>query len=283
MATKHDVLTEDELSGWSVAPNVLSELMTVQEAFGLSTGEINVLDWGCGRGRSVARFREMGFNAYGVEIDRKTMGNGFELFQNRGLNASTVLRHISDMGSFSDGFFHFVFSEQVFEHVEDLEAVAHEMARVTSTDGIGVHNFPSARCILEEHLFMPFVHWLPKRRLRSAVIRLMVSLGMGPKPDWPEILGESAAVRARFYFDYTVRHTYYRDIRTIVDTFTTAGFDVTVRVAEIASPWKRLLTPNYLYRNGFPNRHTSLLVRCTDPSESGEPQVDGEPPAASTE
>ncbi|MCH2203696.1 MAG: class I SAM-dependent methyltransferase [Fuerstiella sp.] len=249
------------MNQYSVSQNVLAELRTFQTDHNWKTNEINVLDWGCGRGRTVAKLRELGFNAFGIEIDKTTMQNGFQLFQNRDMNPTEVLRHVDDVGSFPEGFFHFVCSEQVFEHVADLNTVVAELARVTAVDGVGVHNFPSARCVMEEHLFMPFVHWLPKNLLRKVAIRLMLSLGQGPKPDWPEASGKTATERAQVYFDYTVQRTFYRDIRDIVETFMSAGFEANATVGDNTTTWKRLLFPGYLNRNGFPNLRTTLITQ----------------------
>ncbi|MCH2211530.1 MAG: class I SAM-dependent methyltransferase [Fuerstiella sp.] len=249
------------MSQYSVSHNILSRLTTLQAEHNSPTNQINVLDWGCGRGRTVAKLREMGFNAFGVEIDRTTMQNGFRLFENRDMNPTEMLRHVDDLDSFPESFFHFVCSEQVFEHVADLSVVVAELARLTADQGIGVHNFPSARCVMEEHLFMPFVHWLPKNRLRKAAIRLMLSLGQGPKPDWPEVIEKTAAGRTQVYFDYTVQRTFYRDIRDIVELFVSAGFDANTTVRDTTTFWKRLLLPDYLNRNGFPNQRTTLVTR----------------------
>lgn len=249
--------------------------MTATEALKLDRSEVNVLDWGCGRGRSVAKLRELGFNAYGVEIDEKTMRNGFQLFQRRGLNASEVLRHLSEISCFSDEYFHFVFFEQVFEHVADLGSVVKELARLTTIGGVGVHNFPSAKCVREDHLCMPFVHWLPKNRLRKAAIRLMVAMGKAPVPDWPEASGKTANERAEVYFDYSIRNTFYRDIRTIIRLFASAGFEAAETVRDLPGHWKQLI-PEYLYRNGFPDRDTTLITKRIGRLGSGQKNELGE-------
>jgi 2-polyprenyl-3-methyl-5-hydroxy-6-metoxy-1,4-benzoquinol methylase len=44
--------------------------------FGISCLDLRVLDWGCGRGTTVAKLVEMGFDAYGVDIDPEPIKNG---------------------------------------------------------------------------------------------------------------------------------------------------------------------------------------------------------------
>ena len=78
----------------------------------------------------MAKLRKQGFNAFGVEIDRRTMENGFQLFSENGWDPHELLRLLDEVCTFDDGQFDFIFSEQVFEHVADLNEVAREMANL---------------------------------------------------------------------------------------------------------------------------------------------------------
>jgi hypothetical protein len=75
---------------------------------------------------------------------------------------------------FEDGFFHIILSDQVFEHVSDINALTTELSRLTCSQGEGLHFFPAKWCLIELHLFIPIIHWLPKNKLRSWWIRLML-------------------------------------------------------------------------------------------------------------
>ena len=94
------------------------------------------------------------------------MMNGYKLLAERNLPPQKILRHVSRIIDFPKSTFHFIFSEQVFEHVEDLNFVISECSRVTIRHGIGMHQFPSSKEVWESHLLMPFVHWLPKTKIR---------------------------------------------------------------------------------------------------------------------
>ena len=132
-----------------------------------SDADANVLDFGCGVGDIVQAARHRGLNAFGVE---KFYGgsNIKDTGRERGLLGKTVFE-IADDGRipFDDAFFDLVVSNQVFEHVEDLETVLTEIARVLKPGGHLFCSFPSKGILREVHCDIPTVHWLPKAtRLR---------------------------------------------------------------------------------------------------------------------
>ena len=123
---------------------------------------------------------------------------------------------------FPDRFFDVIFSQQVLEHVRDLDSLARETFRVTRPGGTGVHNYPAHHHLVEAHLRMPLVHWLPKNRWRYRAIRLMVMLGIEPS-HW-HMPGLSARERAETYHRFSVEETFYRTPREVIATFERAGF-----------------------------------------------------------
>jgi hypothetical protein len=48
----------------------------------------------------------------------------------------------------------------------DPDALAAELGRIIAAGGGGMHVFPAKWSIVEPHLHVPIVHWLPKNRLR---------------------------------------------------------------------------------------------------------------------
>ncbi len=260
MATKHDILTEEELLSYQLNPRVAEKLRAFLETYpDKSPGKVKILDWGCGRGRSVAILREQGFSAYGVEIDARIMANGFELFQKRGLQPTELLMPLSELVHFPDGFFDLIFSEQVFEHVADLTSLIKEQARLTAPAGVGIHCFPGSMAVMEDHLHMPFVHWLPKNGVRRLWIALSLWMGQGPRDPWPETEGRSFLGRVDVYYQYLKNKTFYRDTKLICAEFTRYGFDTELRVTDATSRLHRLL-PGFLRRNGFPRGAVHLLL-----------------------
>jgi SAM-dependent methyltransferase len=223
--SKHRVLTDAEFRQFRLNPRTLTYLERHREALGLAPGEMRVLDWGCGRGRTVLGLRELGYDAHGVDIDEEPVRNGRPLFREKGHpeDALRVLRPDGTTG-FSDGFFHFVCSDQVFEHVADIEIVAREQRRILRPDGAGFHQYPGHLYLVEGHLYMPLVHWLPKSGLRRLAILFYVWAGREPRWDWLD--GRGVREKARAYYDYSVRNTFYRTYSQVRDAFERHGFRV---------------------------------------------------------
>lgn len=226
-----------------VHPEVLRYIEQYRLSAGLEKSSLKVLDWGCGRGRATIWLREAGYDAFGADIDPEAINDGRERCSARSLDGESVLVVIDERGRtrFPDNFFHFVFSDQVFEHVENLEVVLSEIHRVTMPAGGGLHIFPAHRIIMELHLYMPFVHWLPKNRLRKYLIWLFVLLGKEPKLD--RLQGCSSREKAEAYFRYSVEQTFYRSYALVRDTFERHNFAVSC--VSINNPRLRKLGPLY--------------------------------------
>ncbi|EKD88610.1 MAG: ubiquinone/menaquinone biosynthesis methylase-like protein [uncultured bacterium] len=222
---KHDLLTEEEFSAYKAPARAIQQLNQFAASKGKSAAQVKVLDWGCGRGRFVLKLRELGFDAYGVDIDPEPVNNGLPLFEKKGYH-NKPLSVISAEGRtiYEDGFFDFVMTDNVLEHVSDLGKVMNEINRLTSKDGGGYHIFPAQRQFIEGHLFMPFVHWLPEGGLRKAVIRNCVK--NGTEPHWTEVEGRGIEEKTRVYYEYSTDHIFYRPFKMISDQFKAVGFKV---------------------------------------------------------
>lgn len=240
----HDVLTELDIEGHSPNYRMLAYLDEYISRDKPLLADINVLDYGCGRGRDVIWLNSNGYSAFGVDIDSEAIGNGKPLFIKMGI-AEDRISILSDLGrsEYSDEFFNFTFSNQAFEHVENLKSTAKELYRITKPGGAGYHRYTANRTIIEEHLKMPFIHWLPKNSFRKAVIHVYVRMGMDPS--WvPDI---SIAEQVDCYFKYSMNGTFYRPYRLVKSIFEQEGFIVKFGVANhpklTANPIAKLLLP----------------------------------------
>ena len=223
---KHDVLTKEEFFSYKPPSRAIMQLQKFIQSTGLSPSEVKVLDWGCGRGRFVLWLREKGFDAYGVDIDPEPIANGLVLFEQKGYhNAPLTLLTPEGHTVYSNGYFNYVMTDNVLEHVSDIDKVIAELSRLTAKNGAGYHIFPAQRQFIEGHLFMPIVHWLPKGAVRKALIRLCVRAGRDPK--WKEVEDSSLDEKTEVYYRYSTDHIFYRPFRQIRAKFESQGFTVT--------------------------------------------------------
>lgn len=210
----------------NIHPEVLRYIEFCRLALGLEQKLYRILDFGCGTGEVVSWLRHQGYDAVGADISSDAIARGRDAHAAAGLGSPHVLAVIGEDGRtpFADGSFDFVFSQQVFEHVVDLNVVTHEVYRVTRSGGMGFHVLPAPRRLVEGHYFIPFVHWLPKNRARHAAIVAFSFLGIGSHP--PQIPGAGPRQRADFQYRYSVNETFYRTSQEIADTLRHAGLDV---------------------------------------------------------
>jgi SAM-dependent methyltransferase len=169
--------------------------------------------------------RQRGFDAVGVDVDPRPFRQGVDLFRSLGQQPEACLHALDPTGRapFPDASFHFVTSWQTIEHVANLDSAAAEWRRLTRDGGRGFHVYPPHRRLLEPHLFMPIVHWLPKTRTREALIGLFVLLGVEPHW-WPK--GElSFREKVRTYHRFSVDDTFYRTRRAVRACLAAHGFD----------------------------------------------------------
>lgn len=210
----------------SVQVEIKRHLQCYQEKTSLQPRQIRVLDYGCGSGEAVLDLKNLGYDVYGVDVDETAILSGRKLLSLNHLDGEKILTAYRAGGvlPFPDGFFHFVFSQEVIEHVGDLSAMAGEIQRVTVPSGMGFHIFRPQFNVVEPHFGMPLVHWLPKNGLRRWAILLFAYLGLGMRP--PEIPGAGPRQRGEFLYKYSVERTFYRPYRQINEVFRRYGFDV---------------------------------------------------------
>lgn len=222
--THSSILTIEEWKKSPIHPEIAKYLIHYTNEINKRPSEIKVLDWGCGRGGDVLHLLDMGYDAYGLDICPITIGRGKEIFKRLGYDFDKRMSLLgSDIKSpYPDGKFDFVFTYQVIEHVDDLDAMVSEHRRVMHPGGSGVHIFPGRFRLIEGHLLMPFVHWLPKNNARKHLIILFTAMGIEPK--WQELSGKSCHEKASVYYKYSVNSLFYRSKRKIRETFAKYGY-----------------------------------------------------------
>jgi ubiquinone/menaquinone biosynthesis C-methylase UbiE len=223
--SKHEQLLTEELNNFNPNLNTLSFIDSFLERKNRKKNKVNILDWGCGRGREVLWLRLKGYNVIGVDIDNEPINNGLVLAKQLGFEEGILQLLLDDNKTpFPENYFDITFSNQVFEHIEDINSVAKEIYRITKKDGEGYHVFPSFMYPNEGHLHMPFVHWLPKNQIRYLIILIYVLIRR--EPFWPELSNLNLLGKAKAYYNYSINKTYYRKPKTLTNIFSNAGFNV---------------------------------------------------------
>jgi len=139
-----------------------------------------ILDYGCGSGDIVQAGQQSGLDIVGVEA----FYGGSHIKDTviaRGLLNISVFPLSEDYHiPFTDGFFDLVVSNQVMEHVENLDLALCEISRVLKPTGKLLTLFPSKSVIREGHCGIPFAHWFSgNSRARYLYMRLMRGIGLG--------------------------------------------------------------------------------------------------------
>ena len=138
-----------------------------------------ILDYGCGNGAIVIEGRNRGLKIYGVEAFYKG-SNSKEVVEAKGLLGKEIKELIESRIPFPDHYFELVVSNQVLEHVSDMNAVLKEIDRVLVPGGTFMCLFPSREVIREGHSGIPLIHWFAKTsRMRYYYMLVFRSLGLG--------------------------------------------------------------------------------------------------------
>jgi SAM-dependent methyltransferase len=120
-----------------------------------------ILDFGCGDGKVVEAARNLGLELYGADVFYQGPEEREKILKSGLLG--TLVREIRDGRiPFEDETFDLILSNQVFEHVEDLDPTIAELSRVLKRSGLLVCLFPTREVVREAHCGVPFLHWLPK-------------------------------------------------------------------------------------------------------------------------
>ena len=210
---------------------ILRYLEQERMRLGLQPEQMRILDYGCGRGEAVEGLLAKGYEALGVDISEVSVTIGKERFAELGLNPER-LSLLNDDGSmpYEDDAFDFIYSYQVLEHVEDIDKVCAELARVTRPGALGFHIYPSRHRVVEGHLFMPVVHWLPKNNLRKWLVKFWTSIGV--EPHWPQLEERTVDEKTDVYYAYSRDETYYRGVSEVSRAFENQGFSTGLNVVE---------------------------------------------------
>lgn len=190
-------------------------LLNVIEQYIRRDPTLTILDYGCGKGEVIKAALLKNINIFGADIFHggSSVPN---LLAKEGLLGGVIREIHDDHLEFPDKTFDLIISNQVFEHVKNLDSVLKEIYRVLKTNGVLYALFPPKEIFREGHTGIPFLHWFPKNKIRYfyALTLRRLGLGTGFKPkeispeDWVDI-----------YLEYIDTKTYYRHAKDIKSLF----------------------------------------------------------------
>jgi SAM-dependent methyltransferase len=199
-----DWLYHVAIPGESVASRALTFLNVIEAMDGPIEPGAPVLDFGCGAGDMVRDLCTMGFDAFGCDLAFKK-GPALDGLKRAG-RVKLIDPHPYTL-PFDDGVFAIVVSDQVFEHVLDLDSALREMERVLQPGGVTLHIFPSRYTPIEPHTLIPGATLCRRHSWLRLWAQLDIRDGLRD--------GEAAAVAARRNRDYLLACTNYLTKRQI--------------------------------------------------------------------
>jgi SAM-dependent methyltransferase len=192
--------------------------------------EPTILDVGCGDGRLISKVRDQ-FSCRAAGFDSSEYGLQHEATVGRLAGSSVDIRVTLPDGSwpFENDSMDVVISNQVLEHVVDLEQFCAEARRVSRPGALGVHVFPTRHVLMEWHMTVPIAHRFRDHDSRAKVIELLSRAGLGNYRKQAVPLGVDVGQFAAEHADYLRTYTTYRTWRELADTLHRYGFRVTYR------------------------------------------------------
>jgi SAM-dependent methyltransferase len=226
-------LTAGEVEDFELDAEIRRYLDATRQALDIPPERFRVLDWGCGNGRSVARLRADGYEARGVDIEPQRIEQAESYFRERGEDPDAILGVVdpqTNRTGLRSGSIHYLFSSQVLEHVADLDAAAGEMARLLAPGGVAFHRYPADWRIVEPHLDVPLLQWMPGRACRLAWLRVMMGLGLCTR--WPTLAEAPPRQERAIYEAFFDEWMHYHPPRKVAAAFRTRGLRTRIVTGE---------------------------------------------------
>jgi SAM-dependent methyltransferase len=133
------------------------ERIRVEELAGIASAlpkTSQLLDFGAGPGFQALRFRELGFSVSAIDLPPG---------ESAPRSVFPVIAYDGGRLPYPDRCFDVVFSSNVLEHVKDLAATMHELARVLRANGVMIHVLPTSSwrwwTTIAEFIVVPVKVW----------------------------------------------------------------------------------------------------------------------------
>lgn len=200
----------------------------------LESSVIRVLDMGCGNGQLIVFLqhmlpelrRDIQFEIYGFDVvDSNVQESDYfdrtitflnQEFPDIDWRKRIFQTTTTQQWPFPEGFFNYVISNQVMEHVFDHDFSFQQIRRVLIEDGISIHLFPLKNYLYEGHLLLPFVHWISNEDLLFTYIKACSRLGLGKyRQHFPSGTTSDLTDFCRRHTDYMIYETNYLSLKEV--------------------------------------------------------------------
>lgn len=134
-------------------------LALLEEHCGSNLSELDCIDVGCGGGEITAQLAPHFRHVIGIDVEPQNIHRARSSVHQENLSFSIASAcHLP----FNDSSFDVVVCAQVYEHVQNQQALAGEIWRIIKPGGICFFSGPNRLKIMEEHYWLPFLSWLPR-------------------------------------------------------------------------------------------------------------------------
>lgn len=161
--------------------NYIIHWISQEIAAGHAPPDARILDFGCGEGAVVKTGLAENLDIWGTDIFHGITSYHYEDSAHPLLQENMRIVKMQDGKiPFPDHSFDIVVSNQVFEHVEDIDMALAEIKRVLKPGGLFLSLFPTQETWYEGHCKLYFAHWMKNgSSLQLAYLALMYKLGKG--------------------------------------------------------------------------------------------------------
>jgi SAM-dependent methyltransferase len=141
----------------------MSTILKYVERLTKGNKSVRVLDYGCGGGQLLTYLRLLGYkNLIGVDVYSAQINKQLgEMYINMGFESDVFFTYDGVLLPFDDSSFDVIISQQVLEHVHNVEGYFLESKRVLSLKGEMLLDFPHRLVPFDTHTRMWFVHYFP--------------------------------------------------------------------------------------------------------------------------
>lgn len=180
-----------------------------------------ILDFGCGNAETVRFGLTQGLDIYGTDVFYEAQVDMRSKLKEDGLLDKRVFELVDGHNiPFPDNYFDVIFSNQVIEHLEDIDSGLDEMSRVLKDDGVMISLFPSKETIIEGHCRIPLAHRFDHdSKFGLAWIRALRQIGLGSNHN-----DKTPDQWSRDFMDWIHRWCHYRSNAQAKQAYQRAGF-----------------------------------------------------------